>query len=343
MRKALTLAAALLITLTTAAQQPRTIAVDPNRHTLYTQTELYQGFNATTQNPGWDARIYDQYVRFARHSPSPATTRLIALHDAAISSALDAYLLQHPPSTIVSVTGNALENIRCTAVYRQTAELGYALTRAGYLVATGGGPGEMEAANLGAYLANQPPAAIDEAIQILRARATSSPDPTNCTYPTRLTATQAAMDVLKRFPNGADSLGIPTWFYGWEPTNVFALHVAKYFSNAIREDRLMEIGAAGSIYTEGRAGLRQEIFQKATQNDFATFCNVAPQVFLGTHAFGDSGLYAASSTFATQAPLPVGDYSSYFLLTDSVPETVAFLKSHPTRIIVTTEGPCAKS
>ena len=34
----------------------------------------------------------------------------------------------------------------------------------------------------------------------------------------------------------ARSLGIPTWFYGHEPPNVFCDGIGKYFSNAIRED-----------------------------------------------------------------------------------------------------------
>jgi hypothetical protein len=28
------------------------------------------------------------------------------------------------------------------------------------------------------------------------------------------------------------SLSIPTWFYGHEPTNVFATEIARYFANA---------------------------------------------------------------------------------------------------------------
>jgi hypothetical protein len=32
---------------------------------------------------------------------------------------------------------------------------------------------------------------------------------------------------------------IPTWFYGYEPPDVFASAMAKYFSNALREDVLL--------------------------------------------------------------------------------------------------------
>ena len=47
--------------------------------------------------------------------------------------------------------GHALRS-GATRAYADAARLGHALGRA-YVVATGGGPGAMEAANLGAYLA----------------------------------------------------------------------------------------------------------------------------------------------------------------------------------------------
>ena len=40
-------------------------------------------------------------------------------------------------------------------MYSKVVWLSYKLARAGFLVATGGGPGAMEAGNLGAYLAQR--------------------------------------------------------------------------------------------------------------------------------------------------------------------------------------------
>ena len=37
------------------------------------------------------------------------------------------------------------------------------------------------------------------------------------------------------------SLGIPTWYYGNEPPNLFASHAGKYFFNSVREDGLVSI------------------------------------------------------------------------------------------------------
>ena len=60
--------------------------------------------------------------------------------------------------------GHAL--LRTDDTYRSAVELGARLTGAGRTVLTGGGPGAMEAANLGAYLSPWPDA-LDEALTIL--------------------------------------------------------------------------------------------------------------------------------------------------------------------------------
>ena len=57
--------------------------------------------------------------------------------------------------------------LRTDAMYREVAELGRSMSRAGWHVATGGGPGAMEAANLGAWLAPADDAALDTALRLL--------------------------------------------------------------------------------------------------------------------------------------------------------------------------------
>lgn len=324
----------------TKAEKP---LFDPARKTLYTQAELWRGFDAARGRLGWDADVYAQYVRTGKFYPEAAIARARSLHDDGISTALGEYLRQKMAKGLypVGVMGNASEDLRCSAGYRQTARLGYELAKAGYLVVTGGGPGEMEAANLGAYLSNQKETAIDDAIRIMRARAVKSEAPGHCRYANQITYTQAAFDVLKQFPKGAENLSVPTWFYGSEPPNVFATRVAKYFSNAIREDELLAMDVGGTVFVEGAAGMRQEIFQRAAQDNFASFCYVSPMVFLGTKEFGGAnGLYALVYRYAKPAFPSVGSYRDDLRLTDSVADAVAFLKAHPPQRVNDVEGAC---
>ena len=50
------------------------------------------------------------------------------------------------------------------------------------------------------------------------------------------------------WPDGGESLGVPTWVYVDEPTGGFATHIAKYFTNSIREDGLLAIARSGVVY-----------------------------------------------------------------------------------------------
>jgi predicted Rossmann-fold nucleotide-binding protein len=78
-----------------------------------------------------------------------------------------------------------------------------------------------------------------------------------------------------------ETLGIPTWFYGHEPPNLFATAVAKYFRNATREAILLQICDAGIVFLPGAGGTVQEIFQDACENYYAAPDRVAPMILLG--------------------------------------------------------------
>jgi len=91
----------------------------------------------------------------------------------------------------------------------------------------------------------------------------------------------AAFAVRERWPDGAVSLGVPTWFYGHEPPNAFADAIAKYFKNAIREDVLLHVCRAGIVFLPGRGGTVQEVFQDACENYYAAEPDVAPMVLVG--------------------------------------------------------------
>jgi predicted Rossmann-fold nucleotide-binding protein len=141
------------------------------------------------------------------------------------------------------------------------------------MVVTGGGPGAMEAANLGASLASYDDDAVDAALASLSAVPSFRPS---------IAAwAGAGLDVRREFP-GDGGVSIPTWFYGHEPPNVFASAIAKYFSNAQREDVLLSRARGGIIYLAGAAGTVQEIFQAVTPNYYGDAATQIPLILVGT-------------------------------------------------------------
>ena len=136
----------------------------------------------------------------------------------------------------------------------------------------------------------------------------------------------ASITVVERFPGGAESLAIPTWFYGHEPTNDFATAVAKYFSNSIREDGLLAIATHGVIYTPGAAGTVQEVFMDATQNHYDVFGIISPMVFVDTAYWADDRLGAPKLLRQLAGDRP---YSELIGVFDGPDEVVAFIESHP--------------
>ncbi len=246
---------------------------DPYRGALYTAQALYSDLEhgyATTP----DALVY-AWTRSLDHPPATKDTLAMSLHDHAIDNALTEVLTSLAAQTCVGVMGEHAAQ-RGTEAYATAATLGLRLAATGRTVLTGGGPGAMEATNLGAYL-SAVPAALPEALDTLAAAPGFTP-------PTGVDAwARAAFEVRDRYASSArPSLGVPTWFYGHEPPNVFATLIAKYFSNAIREDSLLSHCRGGIVYLPGNAGTVQEIFTATTESFYATETErIAPLVLVG--------------------------------------------------------------
>src|SRR3954454_8896076 len=128
---------------------PGALPYDPFRESLYTRDELMDGWPLETL----DGRIERHVLGHGFRSPPAAEALAQRLHDHAIDVALSELLCADPRRRVVGIMGGATTP-RTDPWYRRVAVLGRALTRAGYLVASGGGPGSMEAANLGAFLAD---------------------------------------------------------------------------------------------------------------------------------------------------------------------------------------------
>ncbi|SOD82991.1 LOG family protein [Streptomyces sp. Ag109_G2-15] len=239
---------------------------DPYRGFVYSPDELFEsleeGYEATP-----DAQAYAWFQRTKADGDIYASM-LRAIHDDAVSDALDELLVG---TRVVGVMGGHAM-ARGTAEYAGAARLGRELTRAGFTVATGGGPGAMEAANLGAYAAPFADGMLEEALQLLAKAPSFRPSVTDWA--------RAAFEVRERWPGGAESVGIPTWFYGHEPPNAFAAHIAKYFANATREDGLLARSTAGVVFLPGAAGTVQEIFDNATPNYYESRGEPTPMVLV---------------------------------------------------------------
>jgi predicted Rossmann-fold nucleotide-binding protein len=243
---------------------------DPWRSTLYTAAELYDGLpDGYGHTP--DATIYAWSLQHGRGRPAHDLSHLLAasLHDSSIDDALVEYV---EGRRIVGVMGgHALR--RTDPAYGEAAVLGHALAARGRTVATGGGPGAMEAANLGARLADEPADVLDGVVRAIGAFPDFSDDVTGWA--------RVGLDAVQDLPDSGRSLGIPTWHYGHEPPNPFASAVAKYFRNAIREDVLLEVSRGGIVFLPGAAGTVQEVFQAVCTSYYAPGRDVAPVVFVG--------------------------------------------------------------
>ena len=240
---------------------PSRLPVDPYRHGLYTPEQLY---DTPEYADSLDGRVY----AWTLEPPGHDDTLARALHDHAIDEALGAWV---EGRRLVGVMGgHAVE--RGTPTYADTARLGAALG-AHLTVATGGGPGAMEAANLGARCASSPgvlPTVVERLAAVPSFR------------PSVDAWVASARAVLADLPRDIETLGVPTWFYGHEPPNLFATAIAKYVRNAQREAILLEICDAGIVFLPGAAGTVQEIFQDACENYYADGTHVAPMVLVGT-------------------------------------------------------------
>ncbi|WP_353950603.1 Rossmann fold nucleotide-binding protein [Knoellia sp. S7-12] len=247
--------------------------VNPYRASLYQPHELYAGMenNGYEQTP--DALAY-HWSRDADAHHDVFITLLRAIHDDSVSDALTEFVGGAPVVGVMG--GHALT--RDSEAYAGAARLGHTFASAGLVVATGGGPGAMEAANLGALCPTD--AVVSEALGRLAGIPSFRPSIED--WARRALEIFDDIIAIPVQDSAVRSIGIPTWFYGHEPPNVFCNGIAKYFSNAVREDGLLARSTAGLVVLHGAAGTVQEIFQSITPLYYAEADQtLAPLVLVG--------------------------------------------------------------
>ncbi|UUZ61924.1 LOG family protein [Nocardioides sp. B-3] len=218
------------------------VPLDTYRSSLYSPRDLY---DTAVYADSLDARAYAPVARRARPRTTPSRWPCTTTRS---TPPLDAWIAGR--SIVGVMGGHALA--RGSAGYGDAARLGRLLAGS-FTVATGGGPGAMEAANPGAFLSSAPSSVLSSALESLGAVPSFTPDVG--------TRADAAFEVIEAHGPGIESLGIPTWHYGHEPPNPFATAIAKYVRNATREAILLEVCNAGIVFLPGAGGTVQEIFQ----------------------------------------------------------------------------------
>jgi len=246
----------------------------PNR--LYSAEDLYENYVRTDPDSFYDTtdqKIYRHFIHTGKYTTDIKESLARSLHDQSITSSLEDFIIQYDPLSLIAVMGGH-QMSRRSSQYRQIVFLSKYLTEKGKLMLSGGGPGAMEATHVGAWLAGQTECTVLEVLKILG----TAPDFEHENW------LNTAFYILENFEGGdMPSLGIPTWLYGHEPPTPFATHIAKYFTNSIREEGLLALAKGGVIFTPGSAGTSQEVFQEVTQNHYLTLGIASPMIFFDSH------------------------------------------------------------
>lgn len=201
-----------------------------------------------------------------------------ALHDHSVFDAMQDFLKRYVPENVIGIMGG--HGIRRSDEgYRKIVRISKKLTEEGKLMISGGGPGAMEATHFGAWMAGRSDEEVEDALQILG----------DAAFADGFDWLDGAMRVKDKYPQTEyESLSIPTWLYGHEPSTPFATRIAKFFTNSVREDMILSIALGGIIFTPGSAGTMQEVFQNAAKLHYDSDGIVGPMVFLGKEFFTDS-------------------------------------------------------
>ena len=284
---------------------------------LYKWEDLYAPSSDDSEYATIDEEIYHHF-NDRKYNGSIQENLFQRIHDHSIDDAMKDLLRPDEnggyEKKCIGIMGGH-STFRNDKYYQKIAQIAFHLTKSGYFIASGGGPGIMEAANLGAYMASYSEEQLEDALSIMA----------GTLHYSEQKYFDDAHDVILKYPRGAESLAIPTWFYGHEPSNLFASHIAKYFSNSIREDILLAISIFGIVFAPGSAGTHQEIFMDAAQNHYGTFAYYSPMAFLGKeHYIKKTGIYPLLQRLSRNKT-----YGRLLYVHDDVDQIVSFIRANP--------------
>lgn len=251
------------------------------REDLYTPETLYEGYapgKKGTYQECYDYKVYHDYLEKGTHCLNLKVMLARSLHDHGVYDAMVSFLIRETlgdlSRCIGIMGGHGLK--RKDKGFWNIVRISKELTEKGYLMISGGGPGAMEATHLGAWMAGRSwDETVDAAVRLAKA---GEDDPEKWL--------ESAFDIRERYPQQEyKSLSIPTWLYGHEPSTPLATHIAKYFTNSVREDMILSVALGGIIFTPGSAGTMQEVFQNAAKVHYDVMGKSGPMVFLGVDFF----------------------------------------------------------
>jgi predicted Rossmann-fold nucleotide-binding protein len=303
----------------------------PIRANLYKSSELLSGYHGNRPESFAETADFLIYRNFIANGGAASgdylTTMLQSLHDNSMTQGLRLFLLGQ--KCVATMGGHDMS--RDDPAYKQIGDLSRKLCQAGYLMASGGGPGAMEATHLGALLADSSDQEYSAALSALSKVPKLPPglsaivdkggSPNMKLVALAHSWMKVAVEIMSSVKKPRASLGVPTWRYGHEPFTPFATDIAKYFQNSIREDGLTSFGSHGVIFAPGKAGTIQEIFQNTTNNYYLSFGTFTPMVFLGTAYW--TSFYPV---IAILGKLFTADQmKAHVLVTDSIEDATLFL------------------
>lgn len=312
---------------------------------LYRIGDLYKGYDP--KKPESWTSAFDHTVYTWTLDPNTGKARhllereIVAerLHDVAVGRAIDRFLSVSAKTSMKPAVGfmGGHDARRDDSSFRQVAEIARALRKTGYTVVSGGGPGLMEAANFGAFTAPYTDAQFETALGTLKQHPTTN-DPAAWVG----SACDVRQTLLGKWRTRekpeSESLGVPTWYYGNEPPNLFASHTGKYFFNSVREDGLVSVASGGVVFGPGKAGTVQEVFQDVPLNFYRKKgTRPTPMVLFGA-GFWNPQASSPSGPGADNPPKPVwplllalasqakdNNFADALLLTDSPEDVVNFI------------------